>query len=56
MIIIEKLVLLIIRCSMTKKNTKIDIHFIKKMLDCGLICTPYVPTGHQLVNMLTKGL
>ena len=38
------------------KHMEIDIHFIKEKLDSGLICTPYVPTGHQLVDVLTKGL
>ena len=39
-----------------KKHIEIDLHFIKEKLDSGLICTPYVPTGHQLVDVLTKGL
>ena len=28
------------------KYIEIDRHFIKEKLDSGLICTPYVPTGH----------
>ena len=32
------------------------VQFIKGKLDSGLICTPYVPTGYQLVDVLTKGL
>ena len=32
------------------------MHFIKEKLDSGLICTPYVPTGNQLADVLTKGL
>ena len=38
------------------KHIEIDKHFIIEKLDSGLICTPYVPTRHQLVNVLTKGL
>ena len=38
------------------KNIEIDMHFIKEKLDGGLICTSYVPTGHQLADVLTKGL
>ena len=38
------------------KHIKINIHFIKEKLDSGLICTPYVPKGHQLADVLTKGL
>ena len=29
---------------------------MKEKLDNGLISTPYVPTRHQLVDVLTKGL
>ena len=32
------------------------MHFIKKKLDSRLICTPYVPTGHLLADVLTKRL
>ena len=38
------------------KHIEIDMHFIKEKLDSGLICTPYVLAGHQLANVLTKGL
>ena len=38
------------------KHIKIDRYFIKEKLDSGLICTPYVSTGHQLAYGLTKGL
>ena len=38
------------------KRIEIDRHFIKEKLDNGLICTPYVPTRHQLADVLTKGL
>ena len=38
------------------KRIEIDRHFIKEKLDSGLICTPYIPIGHQLADVLTKGL
>ncbi len=38
------------------KHIEIDRHFIKEKLDCGLITTSYIPTGHQLADVLTKGL
>ena len=38
------------------KHIEIDRHFIKEKLDNGLICTPYVPSKHQLADVLTKGL
>ena len=38
------------------KHTEVNRHFIKEKLDSGLICTPYVPTRGQLVDILTKGL
>ena len=38
------------------KHIEIDMHFIKEKQDSGLICTLYVPTRHQLANVLTKGL
>ena len=38
------------------KHIEIDRHFIKEKLNSGLICTPHVPTRHQLVDVLTKGL
>ena len=38
------------------KHKEIDKHFIKEKLDSGLICTAYVPTRHQLAEVLTKGL
>ena len=38
------------------KHIEIDKHFIEEKLDSGLICTPYVSTGCQLANILTKGL
>ena len=36
------------------KLIEIDKHFIKEKLDSGLICTPYVPTRHQLADVLTQ--
>ena len=41
---------------MTEPNVKIDMHFIKEKLREGLICIPYVKTGDQLVDILTKGI
>ncbi|RDX96056.1 Copia protein, partial [Mucuna pruriens] len=38
------------------KHIEVDRHFIKEKLDNGLICTPYVPSQGQLVDILTKGL
>ena len=38
------------------KHIEIDKHFINENLDSGLVCTPYVPTGHQLADVLRKGL
>ena len=38
------------------KHIEIDRHFIKEKLDSGLICTPFVSIGHQLADVLTKGL
>jgi hypothetical protein len=38
------------------KHVKIDRHFIKEKLKEGIICTPYVKTGEQLADMLTKGV
>nr|KYP33440.1 Copia protein [Cajanus cajan] len=37
-------------------HIEVDKHFIKEKLDSGLICTPYVSTQGQLVDILTKGL
>ena len=37
-------------------HVEIDRHFIKEKLDSRLICTPFVSTKGQLVDMLTKGL
>lgn len=38
------------------KHIEVDRYFIKEKLDSGLICTPFVPTGDELGNVLTKGL
>jgi len=38
------------------KHVDIDKHFIEEKLEGGLICTPYVPTEEQLVDILTKGV
>ena len=38
------------------KHIEIDLHFIKKNLDAGLIWISYVSSGNQVTNMLTKGL
>jgi len=38
------------------KHIEVDRHFIKEMLDNGLICTSYVPSQGQIVDILTKGL
>jgi hypothetical protein len=37
------------------KHIEVDRHFTKEKLGSGLICTPYVPTQSQLVDVLTKG-
>ena len=38
------------------KHIEIDRHFIKEKLEGGLITIAYVPSRHQLANVLTKGL
>ena len=38
------------------KHVEIDRHFIKEKLREGLICTPFVKTGDQLTDILTKGI
>jgi ATP sulfurylase len=38
------------------KHVEVDRHFIKEKLESGLICTSYVPTGEQLVDILIKGV
>ena len=38
------------------KHVEIDRHFIKENLGNGNICTPFVKTGDQLADILTKGV
>ena len=38
------------------KHVEVNRHFIKEKLESGLICTPFVHTGSQLADLLTKGL
>ncbi|RVW50362.1 Retrovirus-related Pol polyprotein from transposon RE1 [Vitis vinifera] len=38
------------------KHIEIDRHFIKEKLEEGVVCVFYVPSEHQLANILTKGL
>ena len=38
------------------KHVEIDRHFIKENLNSGKICTPFVKSGEQLADVLTKGL
>ncbi|KAF5957541.1 hypothetical protein HYC85_004766 [Camellia sinensis] len=38
------------------KHVEIDRHFIKEKLTGGTICTPFVQSGEQLADILTKGI
>jgi hypothetical protein len=38
------------------RHVEVDRHFIKEKIESGLICIPYVPTGEQLTDILTKGV
>ena len=38
------------------KHNEIDRHFIKEKLEEGVVCMSYVPSKHQLADILTKGL
>ena len=38
------------------KHVEIDRHFIKEKLNSGIICTPFVKSGEQLADALTKSL
>jgi len=38
------------------KHVEVDRHFIKEKIESGPICIPYVPTGEQLADILTKGV
>ena len=37
-------------------HIEIDRHFIKEQLEEGVVCMSYVPSEHQLADILTKGL
>jgi hypothetical protein len=34
----------------------VDRHVLKQNLDSGMICTPYVPSQGQLLDILARGL
>ena len=38
------------------KHVEIDKHFIKEKIESGQICIPFVTSGEQLADILTKGL
>ena len=38
------------------EHIEVDMHFIMEKLESGLICTPFVSSKDQLVDVLTKGL
>ena len=38
------------------KHIEVDRHFIKEKLKVGVVCMSYVPSKHQLVDILIKGL
>ena len=38
------------------KHIEIDSHFIKEKLEEGVVCMSFVPSEHQLANILTKWL
>ena len=38
------------------KHIEVNRHFIKEKLEEGVVCMSYVPSEHQLVDILTKGL
>lgn len=38
------------------KHIEIDRHFIKEKISGGILCIPYVKTGDQLADVLTKSL
>ena len=37
------------------KHIEVDRHFIKEKLEQGVVCMSYVPSEHQLADILTKG-
>ena len=38
------------------KHVEIDRHFVKVKLSSGTICTPFVKSGEQVADVLTKGI
>lgn len=38
------------------KHIEVDRHFIREKLLCGLICTPFIITDQQTIDILTKGV
>ena len=38
------------------KHVEVDRHFIKEKVESKEVCLNYVPTKHQLADVLTKGL
>ena len=38
------------------KHIEIDRHFLKEKLDNGLLKISYIPSNHQVADVLTKGL
>ena len=38
------------------KHIEVKRHFIKEKLEERVVCMSYVPSKHQLVDILTKGL
>ncbi|RVW29045.1 Retrovirus-related Pol polyprotein from transposon RE1 [Vitis vinifera] len=43
------------RSTTRTKHNEIDRHFIKEKLEEGVVCMSYVPSEHQLADILTKG-
>jgi ATP sulfurylase len=38
------------------KHIEIDRHFIKKKLDKGIVCLPYITSASEIADILTKRL